>query len=52
MPSGTRIIPEYSHNGGLQTVITENLLQMRPVNCLSTRGPLQWAEFHMGLQAR
>jgi hypothetical protein len=43
---------EYSHKGGLQTVITEKLLQMRPVTCLSTRGPLQWVEFHMGLQAR
>jgi hypothetical protein len=44
--------PEYSHKGGLQTVITEKLLQMRPVTCLSTRGPLQWAEFHVGLRAR
>jgi hypothetical protein len=52
MPSGTRIIPEYSYKGGLQTVIIEKLLQMRPVTCLSTRGPLQWAEFHVGLRAR
>jgi hypothetical protein len=52
MPSGTRTIPEYSHKGRLQTVITENLLQMRLVTCLSTRGPLQWAEFHVGLRAR
>jgi hypothetical protein len=37
MSSGTRIIPEYSHKGGLQTVITEKLLQMKPVTCLSTR---------------
>jgi hypothetical protein len=44
--------PEYSHKGGLQTVITEKLLQMRLVTCLSTQGPLQWAEFHVGLQAR
>jgi hypothetical protein len=52
MSSGTQIIPEYSHKGGLQTIITEKLLQTRPVTCLSTRGPLQWAEFHMGLWAR
>jgi hypothetical protein len=46
--------PEYSHKGGLQTVIIEKLLQMRPVTCPSTRGggPLQWAEFHVGLRAR
>jgi hypothetical protein len=43
---------EYSHKGGLQTVITEKLLQMRPVTCLSTRGLLQWAEFNVGLRAR
>jgi hypothetical protein len=43
---------ENSHKGGLQTVIIEKLLQMRPVTCLSTWGPLQWAEFHMGLQTR
>jgi hypothetical protein len=48
MPSGTHTIPEYSHKGRLQTIITENLLQMRLVTCLSTRGPLQWAEFHVG----
>jgi hypothetical protein len=35
--------PEYSHKGRLQTVITEKLLQMRPVICLPTWGPLQWA---------
>jgi hypothetical protein len=51
MSSGTQIILEYSHKGGLQTVITEKLLQMRPVTCLSTRGPLQWAKFHVGLRA-
>jgi hypothetical protein len=40
---------EYSHKGGLQTVITEKLLQIRPVTCLSVRGLLQWAESHVGL---
>jgi hypothetical protein len=52
MSSGTRIIPRIFHKGGLQTVITEKLLQMRHVTCLSTRGSLQWAEFHVGLRAR
>jgi hypothetical protein len=52
MPSGTQIIPEHSHKGGLPTVITEKLLQMRPITCLSTRGLLQWVEFHVGLQVR
>jgi hypothetical protein len=44
--------PEYSHKGMLRTIIIEKLLQMRPVICLPTRGPLQWANFHMGLRAR
>jgi hypothetical protein len=51
-PQVPGLSPVYSHKGGLQTVITEKLLQMRPVTCLSTQGPLQWAEFHMGLRAR
>jgi hypothetical protein len=42
--------PEYSCKGGLQTVITEKLLQIGPVTHLSVRGPLQWAESHAGLQ--
>jgi hypothetical protein len=51
-PRVPRLSPEYSHKGRLQTIITEKLLQMRPVTCLSTRGPLQWAEFRVGLRAR
>jgi hypothetical protein len=51
MPSGIRVIPRISHKGGLQAVITEKLLQIRPVTRLSTRGLLQWAEFHVGLWA-
>jgi hypothetical protein len=51
-PRVSGLSPEYSHKGGLQTVITEKLLQMRPVICLSMQGPLQWAEFHVGLRAR
>jgi hypothetical protein len=49
MPSGTWIIPEYSHKGGLQTVTTEKLLQIGPVTRFSMRGLLRWAESHMGL---
>jgi hypothetical protein len=51
-PQVLGLSPEYSHKGRLQTVITEKLLQIRPVTHLSTRGPLQWAEFHVGLRAR
>jgi hypothetical protein len=50
MPSGTWIIPEYSHKGGLQTTIIEKLLQIGPVTRFSGRGLLQWAESHVGLQ--
>jgi hypothetical protein len=50
VPSGTWIIPEYSHKGGLQTVITGKLLQIRPVTRMSVRGLLRWAESHVGLQ--
>jgi hypothetical protein len=35
MPSDTWIILEYSYKGGLQTVITEKLLQIRLVTRLS-----------------
>ena len=42
--------PEYSYKGGLQTVITEKLLQIGPVTRFSVRGLLQWAESHVGLQ--
>jgi hypothetical protein len=49
-PQAPGLSPEYSYKGGLQTVITEKLLQMRPVTHLSVRGPLQWAESHVGLQ--
>ena len=52
MPTGTGLSLEYSHKGRLQTVITEKVLQIRPVTRLSTRGPLQWAEFRGGLRAR
>jgi hypothetical protein len=50
MPSDTWIIPEYSHKGGLQTIITEKLLQIWSVTHLSVRGLLRWAESHVGLQ--
>jgi hypothetical protein len=32
------------------TVITEKLLQIRPVTRFSVRGLIQWAESHVGLQ--
>jgi hypothetical protein len=49
-PQAPRLSPEYFHKVGLQTVITENLLQIRPVTHFSVRGLLQWAESHVGLQ--
>jgi hypothetical protein len=52
MPSGTWTILEYSHKGGLQTVIIEKLLQIKPVTCFFVRGLLLWAESHVGLQVR
>jgi hypothetical protein len=41
---------EYSHKVGLQTVITEKPLLIRPVTHFSMWGLLQWAESHVGLQ--
>jgi hypothetical protein len=41
--------PEYSHEGRLQTVIKQTLLQTRPLLQLSAWGPYLWAESHMGL---
>jgi hypothetical protein len=49
-PQAPGLSPEYSCKGGLHTVITEKLLQIGPVTHLSERGPLQWAESHVGLQ--
>jgi hypothetical protein len=49
-PQAPGLSPEYSYKGGLQTVITEKLLQIGPVTHFSVRGLLQWAEYHMGLQ--
>jgi hypothetical protein len=49
-PQAPDLSPEYSYKGGLQTVITEKLLQIRPVTRLSVRGLLQWAESHVGLK--
>jgi hypothetical protein len=34
----------------LQTIITEKLLQIRPVTRFFVRGMLQWVESHVGLQ--
>jgi hypothetical protein len=38
MPQASGLSPEYSHKGGLQTVITEKLLQIRPITRFSVRG--------------
>jgi hypothetical protein len=50
-PQAPRSSPEYSHKVGLQTVITEKPLQIRPVIHSVARGLLQWAEFYVGLRA-
>jgi hypothetical protein len=49
-PQAPGLSPEYSHKVGLQTVITEKPLQIRPVTHFSVRSLLQWAESHMGLK--
>jgi hypothetical protein len=50
-PQAPGLSSEYSYKGGLQTVITEKLLQIGLVIHLSERGPLQWVESLVGLQA-
>jgi hypothetical protein len=49
-PQAPGLSLEYSHKGGLQTVITENPLQIGPVTHFSVWDLLQWAESHVGLQ--
>jgi hypothetical protein len=48
-PQAPRSPSEYSHKAGLQIVITEKPLQIRPVIHSVVRGLLQWAEFYEGL---
>jgi hypothetical protein len=48
-PQAPGLSSEYSHKGGLQTIITEKPLQIEPVTRDSARGLLQWAESHVGL---
>jgi hypothetical protein len=48
-PQAPGLSPEYSHKGGLRTVIIEKLLQIRLITRFSVRGLLQWAESHVGL---
>jgi hypothetical protein len=50
-PQTPALSPEYSHKGGLQTVIPEKVLQIEPVTRFSVRDLLQWAESLMGLKA-
>ena len=49
-PQAPGLSPEYSHKGGLQTVITEKPSQIGPIMRSAARGLLQWAEFHVGLR--
>jgi hypothetical protein len=51
-PQAPGLSLEYSYKGGLQTVIIEKPLEIRPVTHFSMRGLLQWAESHVGLQVR
>jgi hypothetical protein len=48
--------PDYPQNiltrEGYRPSLQKRLLQTRPVICLSARGPLQWAESHLGLSTR
>jgi hypothetical protein len=58
-PQTPRLSPEYSHKAGLQTVITEMPLQIRPITSSGhagpvtmgriTRGPLCWTRPHGGM---
>jgi hypothetical protein len=58
-PQTPRLSPEYSHEAGLQTVITEAPLQIRPVTRSGhagpvtmgriTRGPPCWTRLHGGM---
>jgi hypothetical protein len=49
-PQAPGLSPEYFYKGGLQSVITEKLLQIGPVTHFLTWGLLRWAESHTGLQ--
>jgi hypothetical protein len=49
-PQAPRSSPEYSHKAGLQTVITEKPLQIRPVIHPAAWGLLQGAKFQVGLR--
>jgi hypothetical protein len=58
-PQLLRLSPEYSHEAGLQTIITGMPLQIRPVTCGGhagpvtmgriARGPLNWTRPHCGM---
>jgi hypothetical protein len=49
-PRAPRSSPEYSHEAGLQTVITEKPSQTGLVIRSATWGLLQWVEFYVGLR--
>jgi hypothetical protein len=52
VPSGAQVIPEYSHKVGLQTVITEKPLQIRPVMRSGHAGPVTMGRIARGPSCR
>jgi hypothetical protein len=48
MPSGTRIIPEYSHKRGLQTIITEKAITNEARNSPVHVGPVTVGQIPRG----
>jgi hypothetical protein len=47
-PQTPRLSPEYSHKAGLQTVITEAPLQIRPVTRSGHAGPVTMGRITRG----
>jgi hypothetical protein len=47
-PQAPRLSPEYSHKAGLQTVITEKPLQIRPVMHSGHAGPVTMGRITRG----
>jgi hypothetical protein len=48
VPSGAQVTPEYSHKAGLQTVITEKPLQIRPIMRSGHTGPVTMDQIGRG----
>jgi hypothetical protein len=51
-PQAPRLSPEYSHKAGLQTVITEKPLQIRPVMRSGHVGPVTMGRIARGPSCR